>query len=51
MSDLQETRSHDFFDEETALLHEGQEKVKKFWEGFVEFAAQGNIIEIAFGLM
>ncbi|TDZ40637.1 Anditomin synthesis protein L [Colletotrichum spinosum] len=38
-------------DEESSLLHRGQEKARRFWDGFVDFALQGNILEIAFGLI
>ena len=38
-------------DEESSLLDRGQRKFKRFWDGFADFAMQGNILEIAFGLM
>lgn len=37
--------------ESDSLLHRGQEKAQRLWHGFVDFAFQGNILEIAFGLM
>ena len=45
-------RINDFGQEESAnLLDEGREKVRRVWDGFIHFALQGNILEIAFGLM
>lgn len=43
-------------DEETAsetdtLLERSQRKVHRLWSGFLDFAFQGNILQIAFGLM
>ena len=32
-------------------LQAGQQKVQRLWDGFLDFAFQGNILEIAFGLM
>jgi len=26
-------------------------RVRRLWDGFIDFALQGNILEIAFGLM
>ncbi|TQV98858.1 large conductance mechanosensitive channel protein [Cordyceps javanica] len=37
--------------EADSLLHRGQERAKRFFHGFVDFAFQGNILEIAFGLI
>lgn len=37
--------------ETDSLLGRGQREVKRFWEGFIDFAFQGNILQIAFGLM
>lgn len=37
--------------ESSSLLHRGQERAQRFFHGFVDFAFQGNILEIAFGLM
>ncbi len=37
--------------EADSLLHRGQEQAQRFFHGFVDFAFQGNILEIAFGLM
>lgn len=33
------------------LVHAGKKQVKMLWGGFVDFALQGNVLEIAFGLM
>ena len=33
------------------LLTESRQKVQRAWQGFVDFAFQGNVLEIAFGLM
>lgn len=38
-------------DEETSLLARGSHRARRLWAGFVDFAMQGNILEIAFGLM
>ena len=46
MSDDVETAN-----ETDSLLERGQREVKRFWEGFIDFAFQGNILQIAFGLM
>lgn len=43
-------RLGDSDDEETLLAQTGQ-KARRLWEGFVDFAMQGNILEIAFGLI
>ncbi|KAM5348402.1 hypothetical protein ACJ41O_008226 [Fusarium nematophilum] len=46
-----------FHDEESSsgesesLLGRGHRKVRRFWDGFVDFAFQGNILQIAFGLI
>ncbi|OAA81404.1 Large-conductance mechanosensitive channel [Akanthomyces lecanii RCEF 1005] len=37
--------------ESSSLLHRGQERAQRFFHGFVDFAFQGNILEIAFGLI
>jgi len=37
--------------ETESLLGRGQRRVKRFFDGFVDFAFQGNILQIAFGLM
>ncbi|KEY65054.1 hypothetical protein S7711_08444 [Stachybotrys chartarum IBT 7711] len=37
--------------EADSLLGRGQREVKRFWEGFIDFAFQGNILQIAFGLI
>lgn len=36
------------------FLHAGQEvprRVKKLWKGFIDFAVQDNVLEVAVGLM
>ncbi|KAF4976335.1 hypothetical protein FZEAL_6979 [Fusarium zealandicum] len=44
-----------FHDEESgesdSLLGRGRQKARRFWDGFVDFAFQDNILKIAFGLM
>ncbi|KAF5027528.1 hypothetical protein F66182_345 [Fusarium sp. NRRL 66182] len=46
-----------FHDEESgsgesqSLLGRGQKKVRRFWDGFIDFAFQDNILKIAFGLI
>ncbi|KAH7328059.1 large-conductance mechanosensitive channel [Stachybotrys elegans] len=37
--------------ETDSLLERGGREVKRFWEGFIDFAFQGNILQIAFGLI
>ncbi|KAJ2966323.1 hypothetical protein NQ176_g10205 [Zarea fungicola] len=37
--------------ESDSLLHRSQAKAQRFWHGFVDFAFQGNILQIAFGLI
>lgn len=37
--------------ETDSLLSRSRERVYAFWEGFIDFAFQGNILQIAFGLM
>lgn len=37
--------------EEETLLEYGQKKTRRIVGGFLDFATQGNILEIAFGLM
>ncbi|KAH6895383.1 large-conductance mechanosensitive channel [Thelonectria olida] len=37
--------------ETDSLLGRGQRKAKRFWDGFIDFAFQGNILQIAFGLI
>jgi large conductance mechanosensitive channel len=37
--------------ERDALLERGARRVKRLWEGFVDFAFEGNVLQIAFGLM
>lgn len=38
-------------DEDDTLLELGERRVRRVWEGFIDFAFQGNVLEIAFGLM
>jgi len=38
-------------DEEATLFYKGREQAMYWWDGFVDFAFSGNILEIAFGLM
>lgn len=37
--------------ETDSLLGRSRRKVKRLGEGFIDFAFQGNILQIAFGLM
>ncbi|KAK3190494.1 hypothetical protein K4F52_003515 [Lecanicillium sp. MT-2017a] len=37
--------------ETSSLLRRSRGKMKRFWHGFVDFAFQGNILQIAFGLI
>lgn len=37
--------------EDETLLEYGQKKTRRIVGGFMDFATQGNILEIAFGLM
>ncbi|KAK3319316.1 large-conductance mechanosensitive channel [Apodospora peruviana] len=37
--------------ESNHLLEEGQRRVRRVWQGFIDFAFQGNVLEIAFGLI
>ena len=43
--------AYDSSDEDDTLLEHGQRRVRRVWEGFIDFAFQGNVLEIAFGLM
>ncbi|CRJ91761.1 Anditomin synthesis protein L like [Verticillium longisporum] len=38
-------------DEEEGLLSRGGDRARRLWSGFIDFAMQGNILEIAFGLI
>ncbi|KAK3398730.1 gated mechanosensitive channel [Sordaria brevicollis] len=38
-------------DEEDDLLNRNRRRVVRLWEDFVDFAFQGNVLEIAFGLI
>jgi large conductance mechanosensitive channel len=44
-------------DEETTasetdtLLERSQNNIRRVWDGFIDFAFQGNILQIAIGLM
>lgn len=46
-------RLNDFGEEETEedLLEASRRRARRLWDGFLDFALQGNILEIAFGLM
>jgi large conductance mechanosensitive channel len=44
-------RLSDSGEEEVSLLESGGRRAKRFFEGFLDFALQGNILEIAFGLI
>ncbi|KAL1844579.1 hypothetical protein VTK73DRAFT_2267 [Phialemonium thermophilum] len=37
--------------DEEHLLRTGQRTARRLWDGFIDFALQGNILEIAFGLI
>lgn len=41
----------DYDDEDVSLLTHSRRRVYKLWDGFTDFAFQGNILELAFGLM
>ncbi|KAI0429839.1 large-conductance mechanosensitive channel [Xylaria sp. FL1042] len=38
-------------DEQRSLLEQGEERAKRMFSGFIDFAFSGNILEIAFGLI
>jgi large conductance mechanosensitive channel len=38
-------------DDDDDLFEQGTRRARRIWDGFLEFALQGNILEIAFGLM
>ncbi|KAH8884740.1 gated mechanosensitive channel [Thozetella sp. PMI_491] len=38
-------------DEEESLLATGERRVRRLWSGFLDFALQGNILDVALGLM
>lgn len=38
-------------DERQSLLRSGTRRARQVWVGFIDFAFQGNVLEIAFGLM
>ncbi|KAI1298898.1 large-conductance mechanosensitive channel [Xylaria venustula] len=38
-------------EEERSLLEQGEERAKRMFAGFIDFAFSGNILEIAFGLI
>lgn len=44
-------RLNDSGQEEESLIEYGTRKTRRILDGFVDFATQGNILEIAFGLM
>ncbi|CAM1511339.1 Fc.00g088520.m01.CDS01 [Cosmosporella sp. VM-42] len=37
--------------ENDSLLGRSKDEVKRFWDGFIDFAFQGNILQLAFGLI
>jgi len=37
--------------ETESLLGRGRRKAQRFWDGFVDFAFQGNVLQVAFGLI
>ncbi|KAK0744165.1 large-conductance mechanosensitive channel [Schizothecium vesticola] len=43
--------AYDSSDEDDTLLEQGERRVRRVWEGFLDFAFQGNVLEIAFGLI
>ncbi|CCF35817.1 hypothetical protein CH063_07529 [Colletotrichum higginsianum] len=51
MSSAANMRGNSDVDEGESLLGRGRDKARRFWDGFIDFALQGNILEIAFGLM
>lgn len=44
-------RLSDNGEEEESLIQYSTRKTRRLLDGFVDFATQGNILEIAFGLM
>lgn len=44
-------RSSDAASETDTLLERNKRRARRLWDGFVDFAFQGNILQIAFGLM
>lgn len=38
-------------EQDGTVMEVGERAVKRVWEGFLDFALQGNILEIAFGLI
>ena len=38
-------------DSDDNILDRGARRAKNVWQGFLDFAFQGNVLEIAFGLM
>ncbi|KAI0541119.1 large-conductance mechanosensitive channel [Xylaria digitata] len=45
------TSSSTHEDEQRSLLEQGEERAKRMFQGFIDFAFSGNILEIAFGLI
>ncbi|KAK5660474.1 hypothetical protein OQA88_13022 [Cercophora sp. LCS_1] len=43
--------SEDFLEEGRRHLESGTRHVRRLWEGFIDFAFQGNVLEIAFASM
>lgn len=50
MPRLEDTQVYDHEDQDD-LLNRNRRRVQRLWEDFVGFAFQGNVLEIAFGLM
>jgi len=44
-------RLPDDSDEEVDLLDQGRRRASRILHGFIDFAFQGNVLEIAFGLI
>lgn len=44
-------RLGDLSDDEETVLSQTRHKAGRLWSGFLDFAMQGNILEIAFGLI
>lgn len=52
MPRLEDTQTQVYdHDEEDDLLNRNRRRVVRLWEDFIDFAFQGNVLEIAFGLM
>ncbi|KAH7626181.1 large-conductance mechanosensitive channel [Sordaria sp. MPI-SDFR-AT-0083] len=51
MPRLEDTQVYDRDEEEDDLLNRNRRRVVRLWEDFIDFAFQGNVLEIAFGLI